>query len=114
MTREEALKIALDNFETHKMATKYCSGILAFGEQNRAEICQMIIDVFEGRTPTGNIKEALAVLYREKEKYARELAYSLAETVYPTYIEKYKRCVDWYTCCIEALDDYLYEYGSEE
>ena len=115
MTKEEAFKRAKSNYEAHKIAAEsWSSPALVSGERERAEICKMIVDVFSGITPTGTIKEALFVLKREEREYKTKFAYSMAESIYTNYSEEYKRCVDWYSCCIEALESYLFEYGSED
>lgn len=114
MTREEAFLRAAKNYEVHNIAAEtWSSSLLASGERKRAEICKIIIDIMWGKTPTGNVGEALSVLKKEEAEYKLKLAYSMAESIYPRYTEEYKNCVDWYGHCVKALEDYLVNHGGE-
>ena len=115
MTREEALFRAAENYEVHKIAAETWSApLLRSGERERAEICKIIIDVIMGKTPTGNIKEAISALKKEEADYKLKLAYSMAESIYSGHSKEYKECVEWYGCCIDALEDYLHKNRGED
>ena len=107
MTKEQALEHAKEMLEVHQYATETLGEPMKSGEQERAEICKMIIDALEGRTPTGDVKKAIYVLTTELERNKRTLAVGLVWDVDTAYSESYKRSCDWLSCCIEALDNYF-------
>lgn len=110
MTNNEALEKAKELYELH---CRFAEINPAYAERSQelAEYCKVIIDVFEGNKPIGNINDTLTEFRKSLEHNKEIYSFCLNVDAIPKNTQSYKFYCDWYSCCIKALEDYI--KGSE-